>query len=82
MCNTWGSSPHVSKRLSCWRYFCRWLATFSLVMPSTFISCRIVLGTAFLTPCSSTPGHTTGLSSSCTISWHGLAYCQGDESAL
>ena len=32
-------------------YFCKWLATFSLVMPSTFISCKMVLGTAFFTPC-------------------------------
>ena len=33
------------------RYFCRWLATFSRVMPSTFISCRMVFGTASFTPC-------------------------------
>ena len=33
------------------RYFCRWLATFSRVIPSTFISCRMVFGTAFFTPC-------------------------------
>jgi len=28
----------------------RWLATFSRVMPSTFMSCRMVLGTASATP--------------------------------
>lgn len=33
------------------RYFCRWLATFSRVIPSTFISCKMVFGTAFFTPC-------------------------------
>lgn len=33
------------------RYFCKWLATFSRVIPSTFISCRIVFGTACFTPC-------------------------------
>mmetsp|Transcript_13932 Transcript_13932/g.46146 ORF Transcript_13932/g.46146 Transcript_13932/m.46146 type:complete len:231 (+) Transcript_13932:1865-2557(+) len=32
------------------RYFCRCEATFSRVMPSTFMSCKIVLGTAFLIP--------------------------------
>ena len=37
------------------RYFCRWLATFSRVMPSTFISCRMVFGTAFFTPCAACP---------------------------
>ena len=30
---------------------CRWLATFSRVMPSTFISCSRVFGTACFTPC-------------------------------
>ena len=32
------------------RYFCKWLATFSLVIPSTFMSCKMVFGTAFLIP--------------------------------
>ena len=31
-------------------YFCRWLATFSRVIPSTFMSCKMVFGTAFLIP--------------------------------
>lgn len=34
-------APRVHQKLT-WR----WLATFSRVMPSTFISCRMVLGTA------------------------------------
>mmetsp|Transcript_19559 Transcript_19559/g.58019 ORF Transcript_19559/g.58019 Transcript_19559/m.58019 type:complete len:223 (+) Transcript_19559:1739-2407(+) len=32
------------------RYFCRWLATFSRVIPSTFSICKMALGTAVLTP--------------------------------
>mmetsp|Transcript_21670 Transcript_21670/g.67102 ORF Transcript_21670/g.67102 Transcript_21670/m.67102 type:complete len:431 (-) Transcript_21670:1421-2713(-) len=43
-----GGSP--ASRFRYRRYFCRCEATFSRVMPSTFISCRMVLGTAFLTP--------------------------------
>jgi len=39
--------PAWSRRLCCCRrYFCKWLATFSRVRPSTFIIRMIVLGTA------------------------------------
>ena len=43
-------SEHPRRRFRYRRYFCRWLATFSRVKPSTFMSCMMVLGTACFTP--------------------------------
>ena len=43
-------SEQPRRRFRYRRYFCRWLATFSRVKPSTFMSCMMVLGTAFFTP--------------------------------
>ena len=43
-----GGTP--ARRFRYRRYFCKWLATFSLVIPSTFMSCKMVFGTAFLIP--------------------------------
>ena len=43
-------SEQPRRRFRYRRYFCRWLATFSRVSPSTFMSCMMVLGTAFFTP--------------------------------
>jgi hypothetical protein len=43
-------SEHPCRRFRYSLYFWRWLATFSRVRPSTFISCMIVFGTAFFMP--------------------------------
>ena len=43
---------------------CRWLATFSRVMPSTFIIVRIFLGTACFSPCGGEAGRRAGPGSS------------------
>lgn len=41
-----GCPPWVATRLRYRRYFCKWLATFSRVSPSTCMISRIFLGTA------------------------------------